>query len=193
MRKIALLFLRAAGFLLSLVLRFVKDRTTPERIGIDRPELFERILMKLFRYRDITATVDGVRVLYMRRFFLTPRRWPLRIFLHHIVRSDSDRDCHDHPFDFATYLVRGSYLERIRNPFGTAFYGWRFAQRGSLLDNKAEHTHKVELDEPVWSLLLVSRARRAWGFWTENGWVDWRTYLGAEGDEDSPEDRIKAA
>src|SRR5262245_27320122 len=74
---------------------------------------FEQLMMKVFRYRDITKLVDvagvfhvgpnggpepaRVKSLYLRRFYLTPRFLPVRIFLHHIARSDDDRDRHDHP------------------------------------------------------------------------------------------------
>lgn len=129
--------------------------------------LVDRILCALFPRRDIVTDGD----LYLRRWFLTPRSWPWRIFIHHIMRSDRDRHLHDHPWDFSTLIVNGSYLEHL--PHGT-----RIARPGMILHNKAEHTHRIELQRPMWTVLFVGRPRRVWGFHTEAGWVDYRTYLG---------------
>lgn len=29
-----------------------------------------------------------------------------------------------------------------------------------------------------WTLVIVLRAVRPWGFWTDNGWFPWRQYVG---------------
>jgi hypothetical protein len=193
--------------LLVKLFAFVKDRPTPEMKG-DRPAMFERILMKVFRYRDISkvitispemthfptgGTIPECRkeALYLRRFFLTPRTWPVRLFLHHIVRSDDDRDVHDHPWPFTTCILKGSYVEELcLDPEPDDF---RLATPGTVHENPAEHTHRVEVIEPVWSLVIVGRAERVWGFWTHDGWKSWRDYLGVPWtDRDAAEDVIRS-
>lgn len=159
-----------------------------------KPGRFERLMMKVFRYRDITKVVDGKASLYLRRFYLTPRALPIRVFLHHIARSDDDRDLHDHPFDFSTTLLRGAYIEHLPGNDARLLYA------GQSVFNPAEHLHRLELLDPVWSLVILSKARRVWGFAMEgvdlNGekvtaWTDWRTYLNEPDSPDSREDVVR--
>lgn len=189
MRTFLAFLLSSFGRLLVPLMRYVPDLPDAERIGVDRPKFFERVLMKVFRYREIKTEVSGQVTLYLRRFFLTPRKWPFRVFLHHIVRSDSVREApHDHPFDFSTTLLSGNYVEAIDvhhwNPDGTYVpENVRTGVAGMTFDNPAEHVHKLFLGSPMWTLVLVSRARRPWGFITSKGWVGWRKYLGLPDDE----------
>ena len=99
-----------AGFVgtLFLGLIFLFDLCDGLRWPLD---LIEPLLRLVFRYRDIEKKGMG---LYLRRFYLTPRTrpswWPdswkwYRFFLHHIVRSDDDRDPHDHPWDFTSLIL----------------------------------------------------------------------------------------
>lgn len=161
-----------------------------------KPGLIERILLWVFPHFDITKDVNYVTSLYLRRFYLTPRCWPWKIFLHHIVRGDDDRDPHDHQWDFVTFILRGCYLEHIFHPSFTPGaerkHTKRLAPAGTILSNKAEHAHRVEILTPVWSLVLIKTKRRNWGFWLEgkgiNGgdrWVSWKRYLGKTGADDA--------
>jgi hypothetical protein len=90
------------------------------------------------------------------------------LYLHHFLRSDNDRHFHDHPWSFLTFLL-GSYIEHT--PRGV-FRRRRF----SLLWRPATWRHWVEVVRPVWTLVFVTNKSREWGFWTERGWIDWRTY-----------------
>jgi hypothetical protein len=110
---------------------------------------------------------------YMERFFLlggarTPG-WSARF--HHILGSDS-RDLHDHPWDFISVILAGSYTETTAS--GDETYG-----PGSVLTRKAEHLHRLTLQHPVWTFVLTGPARRDWGFQTARGWVNWYQYEGA--------------
>lgn len=110
---------------------------------------------------------------YMHRWVL---RTPLlQVRVHCILRSDGDRDLHDHPFDFATLLVRGSYAETRPGPAGSLVEEVR--PRWSLLLRRAEDLHRLRVvDGPVWTLVLAGPYRREWGFATPEGWVAWRAY-----------------
>jgi hypothetical protein len=46
---------------------------------------------------------------YMHRWLVRTPWFTLRI--HHILRSDNERDLHDHPFDFTSFIFKGSYTE----------------------------------------------------------------------------------
>jgi hypothetical protein len=130
--------------------------------------------------------------LYMERW-MTPRFWNKlpRIRLHHIMRSDSDREMHDHPFDFTSIILSGGYTEH--RPDGSR----RFYGPGSIVRRKAEDLHRLELDVPAWTICITGPKRRDWGFMRDGVWTRWQDFvyereqsLGAIGEP--PPDRIVA-
>ena len=158
-------------------------------------------LAKILPHRDIVKP-EG---LYLRRFYLTPRRWPIRIFLHYIGLSDVDTDLHDHPWSFVTVILSGGYNEELpckftidwREVLGGNVTRWStyFKRRraGSIIMHHATDSHKVHLvnGKPSWSLVFSKRAVRNWGFKTGmEGWTDWRTYLNLPNQPDHLEDEI---
>lgn len=127
---------------------------------------------------------------YMHRWIVQTPWGSLR--LHHILRSDRDRDMHDHPVDFWTLLLTGGYVEwlpadhpesRVKllaeptpglpAPHAVGHrrqrFSWRYVQ--------AETAHRLQLFEPVWTLLWCWPPRRDWGFHTAEGWVPAKVYL----------------
>jgi hypothetical protein len=151
---------------------------------------FSKLMCSLFYYEDITKTVDGAESLYLRRWFLwgwspasndpRPRRG---IYLHHICRSDDDRDPHCHPWDFTTVVLRGGYVDEQWSAWGTgrAVFGLEPCGPGAIRRRRAEHLHRVQLmpGRSSWSLVLTGPKRRSWGFMTLDGWKGWRDYLNA--------------
>lgn len=125
---------------------------------------------------------------YMERYWvLRPRAWlPLSIRVHHILRSDGDRHLHDHPWPWCSIILRGTYTEQT--PLDQAQSAslddlhctYHRRTPGSLVVRPATSRHRLHLapHSSVWSLFLMGRATRKWGFHTEHGWVYWRDYLG---------------
>lgn len=124
---------------------------------------------------------------YMQRWFLSPEdrasyhlNGPVRR-LHKILRSDNERDLHDHPFDYTTIILAGGYLEETplspSVPNGPRRSQWHGP--GSVLVRRAEDLHRLVLPEgqTCTTLFITSPRRREWGFHTPTGWVDWRSYL----------------
>jgi hypothetical protein len=113
----------------------------------------------------------------MERFWIFRTRW-LSARIHRILRSDHDRDLHDHPWDYASVILRGGYWEVT--DAGRRWYG-----PGSIVFRRAEHLHRLVLPagEPATTLFVHRRKSRDWGFRTESGWVDWKTYTAARGEE----------
>lgn len=109
---------------------------------------------------------------YMRRFYVSKGRGPGSRF-HKISMSDPGRDFHDHPWDYVTHLLSGTYLEHTPN--GDVLY-----EAPCTLVRKAEQLHRLELpDGPVWTWFVTGRFRRRWGFMTESGWVWHENYAEA--------------
>lgn len=137
-------------------------------------------LAKLLPHRDIRTDGD----LYLRRFFVTPRDWPMRVFLHRIYRSDRDRHLHNHPWPFSTFLLTGSYVEELAD-------GKRLRQIWDVRCNDPDHTHRVTLEQPLWTVLLVGPTAQKWGFVVDGKWVYWREYLGETQTASESEEDLK--
>lgn len=99
------------------------------------------------------------------------------VYLHHFMRSDYDRALHDHPWPFVSVILRGGYHEAHDHTVdGSTAIEWRGP--GSVLLRPAEWRHRVILDagRTSWSLILVGRRSRKWGFWLPSGWCWWRKH-----------------
>jgi hypothetical protein len=122
--------------------------------------------------------VNAAGSAYMRRWVLTWSGGTLRV--HHILGSDDARAWHDHPWDFTTLLLWGSYVEHRPGPDPLDPEVGRSATRytaGSVLRRRAEDLHRLSLDAPVWTLVRTGPRLRSWGFLTRAGeWVPWRRY-----------------
>lgn len=124
---------------------------------------------------------DGLLYLWRLRIFECPL---FGIYLHKIYRPDRDRDLHDHPWPFMSFILRGAYIEehfcpgtlcgpgRHTNRIFVKWFNWK---------KKATDAHRISsilgCGDPVWTLVLRGRRQRNWGFYTEDGWVPNEEYL----------------
>lgn len=116
---------------------------------------------------------------YMVRYRLFKSRW-FGIYLHHILRSDEDPECHDHPWDFTSLILVSGYLEIQRFEADHTQYGernMRIVRPWQIVRHKAEDAHRLILDKPAWTLVKVSGKKRLWGFYTTSGWMDYKAFL----------------
>jgi len=134
------------------------------------------------RKRVIMDRVDNEPYLERYYVFLRDRSWfPFNVFLHKFLKSDPD-DVHDHPWPYATVILKGGYYE-----WTPVFDGqgkkiaetcaWRGA--GSFRTSGATSYHRIELDPTVecWTLFMPGPHKREWGFLTRTGWVQNEQYL----------------
>ena len=108
---------------------------------------------------------------YMERWHVVPRNLWSNVYLHRILKSDDDRALHDHPWDNASLLIQGEYLEHT--PGGALR---RVA--GDHVRRLAATTHRLELigGDPVISLFTTGPKIREWGFWCPEGWTYWEQF-----------------
>jgi hypothetical protein len=148
----------------------------------------DRWLSRFLPRRDIHR---GETILF-RRWYLTPRRWPWVVLVHHFLSPDVDPDPHDHPWPFWSLVLKGGYLEEVYAAGGAGARLVRqvVARPGTARYRSADHVHKVArlLTGSCWTLVVTFGRRRTWGFWTPAGFIDWRTYTGAAPDYDPLED-----
>lgn len=120
--------------------------------------------------------------LYLRRWRLF--ECPLfGIYFHKIYRPDRDRDLHDHPWPFVSFVLKGFYEEELPCPGNNCGYGYHIHINYVRWFNKKKATdsHRIKAIQakklPVWTLVLRGRRCRVWGFHTKDGWVPWNEYL----------------
>ena len=137
---------------------------------------------------------DG-KVPYLIRYYVflkNRKRFPFNITLHKVLVSD-EPTLHDHPWGYATFILKGGYWEHI--PV--------FAQEGHVCGStrvwrgpghfrmrKADDLHWLELEKdadgkeiPCWSLFYMGKKQKEWGFmsWVKNEgyrWIHNEDYLG---------------
>lgn len=113
---------------------------------------------------DISSKIDGVKSLYLRRYEIIKTPW-FAVFIHKIVRSDSSRHLHDHPWRFWMFILNGWYWEET-----PARRTRRCA--GEFLRRAATWRHRIIVPSgPVWTLFIRGRKTRDWGFWVDGIFV----------------------
>jgi hypothetical protein len=167
------------------------DQVGGGRAGGAERAFFVMTLLRSFPHEDILGR-DGS--LYMRRYrlFGDQARWPslfgLNIMIHCIARPDEDRDPHDHPWGFLSFILRGGYVEER---WGASHHGPRPPSRSTLVIanrraplsfafRRATDLHRIVTladGGPCWTVVITTRRSHEWGFWTEAGWIPHGAYL----------------
>lgn len=135
--------------------------------------LFNALIRKLFLVKEIISKKGEV---HFRRYRLWETPWS-SLYIHQILKSDEDLDKHDHPWDFSSFILSGSYSEfyNIAPDFKTVYF--KTYEQGDVVEHEAEDAHKITLNTPeVWTLVCTSGRERLWGYQTPNGWIDFKTY-----------------
>jgi hypothetical protein len=99
----------------------------------------------------------------------------LGVYLHKLCRSDYDRALHDHPWPFVSIVLRGGYTE-VHDQTIDGSVTSRWYPAGSVLVRAAEWRHRFILEKPAWTLVIVGRRQRRWGFFLPTGWCWWRKH-----------------
>jgi len=144
--------------------------------------LLLKLLDRLGRRRVVMDRVNNEPYLERYYLFLKDRdTFPFNIFLHKFLRSDPD-DLHDHPWPYATVILKGGYWEwtPVFDAEGrklTEVAKWRAP--GHVRFNSATSLHRIELDPGVecWTLFMPGAKTREWGFVQSGIWQQWEQYL----------------
>ena len=136
-------------------------------------------LEKSDRKRIIYDRLDNEPYLVRHYIFLKDRtRFPFNIFLHKFLKSDPD-DVHDHPWPYATLILKGGYYEWTPNfdSNGTKVGETRhWRGPGHFRFCPANSYHRIELKDGVecWTMFMPGPQKREWGFLvTNNGKDQW--------------------
>jgi hypothetical protein len=151
---------------------------------ITEMSLIIRIIRALFLVKEIISKEGKV---HFRRYRLLATPW-FNIYIHQILKSDEDAHFHDHPWNFLSYILKGSYHERWTSyPDHKWEYDtvWSSLPPQNLFKMKprrvirhhAQDAHSITILTPeVWTLVFTSGRARVWGYQTPQGWIDFKTY-----------------
>lgn len=141
--------------------------------------------MKFFKKKIFSDSFDPTPYMIRWTIFECSR---FQIFVHKFLRTDND--ClHDHPWDFTSIILKGGYKEQnlagtIKVVTSTNALEDQFQYKTrckkykafNIIKHNAEDAHRIEIDKPCLTIMFTGRWRRLWGFYTPNGWVNWRDY-----------------
>jgi len=144
--------------------------------------MFLKLLEKLGRKRIVMDRESDEPYLERYYLFLKDRdRFPFNVFLHKFLKGDPD-DVHDHPWPYATLILKGGYYEWLpqfdsKGNKIAEMCVWRGP--GSFRVCRANSYHRIELDPSVtaWTLFMPGPKKRDWGFLVNNKWIQHEQYL----------------
>lgn len=105
--------------------------------------------------------------------------------LHHIAREDRACDLHTHPVKwFISYVAAGWYIERVplsqdQSPeLDETHYRDIVRRAGTIAFRRGSDRHTITEVSPggAWTVFIMGQKNSSWGFWTRNGFVNWRDY-----------------
>ena len=143
------------------------------------------MMNKLGRRRVITDR-DG-KIPYLIRYYVflkNRKNFPFNITLHKVLVSD-EPILHDHPWNYATFIIAGGYWENT--PEGRFWRG-----PGHFRYRKASDLHYLELEQdengnerPCWSLFFMGKKAGSWGFIKDGKWIHNEKFLARGAKEDA--------
>jgi hypothetical protein len=144
--------------------------------------MIKKLMQRLGRHRVIMDRQSNEPLLERYYVFLKDRkRFPFNVFIHKFLKSDPD-DVHDHPWPYATLILKGGYYEWIPN-FDSQ--GRKFSETrkwrgpGHFRVCGANSYHRIELDPSVecWTMFMPGPQQRQWGFLVNDTWIESEEYL----------------
>lgn len=106
--------------------------------------------------------------------------WLPSIRIHHILRADTARDLHDHPWDARTIILKGWYSERrlINKPCRHEVCKLHLRQPGDTAELNYGEYHSIDevSDGGVWTMFITYKYQGTWGFLVNGVKVPWREY-----------------
>ena len=143
---------------------------------------FLNLLDRMGRKRIVMDRVNDEPYLERYYLFLKDRKkFPFNVFLHKFLKGDPD-DVHDHPWPYATLILKGGYWEWTPqfNSLGqkiSEIRHWRGP--GHFRICSANSFHRIELEPGVtaWTLFMPGPQKREWGFLVKNKWIQHEKYL----------------
>lgn len=142
---------------------------------VPNPSLLRRVLNRLCFYETMSGA--GRCPVYLERWTLLCR-FGFAVYLHRFLGDDWAADPHDHPRRFISIGLRGWYWEDEFGPTGQLLETRKYVAPW-VRSFPAEHLHRVRASEcgDCWTLVIVLRKSRPWGFVRGGIWIPFRQYV----------------
>jgi hypothetical protein len=143
---------------------------------------FFDILDKMGRKRIVMDRLDNEPYLERYYVFLKDRKYfPFNIFIHKFLKSDPD-DVHDHPWPYATLILKGGYYEWTPtfNSKGEKIgevRHWRGPGHFRVCSSSSYHRIELASGITAWTMFMPGPQLREWGFLVNNKWIHNEQYL----------------
>jgi hypothetical protein len=139
----------------------------------------QSLIDRIFKLEQINGGERCPTYLYRWTLLSIPKR--LGVYVHHFVGDDWSRDLHDHPKRFVSIGLAGQYVEETPDPasLDPEAKRERVFRAPWIRTFPADHIHRVRMigRGTCWTLVLVFRPVREWGFWHLGEWIQWREYV----------------
>lgn len=186
-----------------------------------RPAVADRLIAHALETPYMHILSPDSSEVYMERYWVfnaydratnKPKFWwcPWSIRVHYIRREDRDRDCHDHPWNARTIILRGGYTEerlvRIEDlgetighrplvvlddgRFAVAKRFFRKPGDTATLGFGEYHNIREVGPDGAWTLFISGPWRGIWGFLVNGIKVPWRKYLKLDEGQDIPQEPV---
>lgn len=118
---------------------------------------------------------------YLHRYFVIRTPW-ISVYLHRFLRSDADKELHNHMWSGLSLILSGAYREeKLCTTVAHAEVVTTLHKAGRFNHIGKDDFHRVDLLSPeVWTLFIVGKKQRDdWGFidrYTMK-YVPWRDFV----------------
>lgn len=103
------------------------------------------------------------------------------IYVHHFVGDDWSLDLHDHPKRFISIGLWGWYIEQTPYDVGWNGVTERRYNAPWFRSFPANYIHRLVVpSKNCWTLVIVLKNQRPWGFWHMGTFIPWREYVNSE-------------
>jgi len=130
---------------------------------------------KLFLIKEIKSK-EGI--LHFRRWRILSTPW-FNIYIHEIFKADEDLHLHDHPWNYRSYIIKGSFEELYTNSeYYRNVIQAQSVRSGMIVKRLATTFHKVEKihSSKIVTLFITGRKFRDWGYLVDGEWVQHTKY-----------------
>lgn len=148
-----------------------------------------RSILTTLASRLVCKTISGPDgSVYLERYYLADSKEHGRVYLHHFLRGDMDRELHGHPFTSDSYVLLGSLREERRGemrPDGTYPIVVIERHAGDTYQIGADTWHRLDLITPeAWTLFVTGPKIQTWAFWSRDtgDYTPWRKFIGLRDD-----------
>lgn len=128
-----------------------------------------QLIHKIFLEKEIMSKAG---VLHFRRWRILSTPW-FGVYIHRIYKADDDKYLHDHPWDYWSMVLTGSYNEETETSPRPGHGKENMLVPGSCNSRRGEQFHKIKSlnSKSVTTLFITGKRRRDWGYKVGKYWV----------------------